>query len=119
MTYAANAQEDATKGVMKMPVNTNALARRQERWFDNEPNSADGSADFTYHPIKLLGRPINPIFQQEKFLPFGVNMMIQLDKASDKFVLMNGETEDYEITIEDIKLFVEYVQLSAGAFEAK
>ena len=118
VTYAAPATTDEAKGVTAMPVESNALGRRQFRWFKNAPDPTTGAAVYTYHPITLMGRPIGPLFQQDRYLPFGVDMRIQLDKAKDEFVLMNGEAGEYEFRIEDIRLYVDYVKLSPEAFQA-
>lgn len=117
VTYAAASTTDATKGVMTNPVVSNTLGKRQLRWFKNRPK-ADGSKNLTYHPVKLMGRPTGPLFQQERYLPYGVDMRIDLDKADDEFVLMNGEADDYKFTIEDIRLYVDYVKLGPTAFQA-
>ena len=90
---------------------SNALGRRQARWFSHE-NPATSS----YHTKTLIGRPIGPLFQQERFLPYGVDVRLQLDRSKSEFVLMNGEAEDYDISIERIELFVDYVTVNEKVF---
>ena len=94
-------------------VDSNALGRRQGRWFDN----AD-STDQSYHTVTLIGRPIGPLFQQERYLPYGVNMVLQFDRADNNFVLMNGEADEYHLKIEKIQLFVDYVTINTQVFQS-
>ena len=114
--YDVDATTEAGKGIMTLPVKSNALGRRQERWFDNAPK-ADGTAVVTYHPITLIGRPIGPLFQQDRYLPFGINLTLQFDRADDHFVLMNGEADEYYLEIERIQLFVDYVTINPEVFK--
>ena len=97
--------------VTSLAVESNALARRQARWFTHE-----NPATNTYHPWTLIGRPIGPLFQQERFLPYGIDIKIQFDRSKSDFVLMNGEAEDYDISIEKIELFVDYVTVNDKVF---
>jgi hypothetical protein len=64
--------------------------------------------------------PIHSDFLQiDRFFPPGINFTIKLTRESDKFVIMSSITnKDYKIIIEDMQLFIRYIDLEPRIVQA-
>lgn len=108
--------KDKDGNIVRVVKNThqeaNALAVRQGWFFENEE-----VGDEAYHTITLTDRPLAIPFNEDKFLPHGVDMYVTLERATDNFVLMNGENTGYKLYLEKVRLWIDYVTLNSETFQ--
>lgn len=63
--------------------------------------------------IEMLGRLRVDMFEQERYLPSGINMKLRFHRQKDRFALMAAEG-NYKIRVEDAYLLVRKVRPSPG-----
>ena len=106
------AEVSGTNVVTEVAKDGNPLGTRKNWWFyEKNGNLLYKTAEFQ---DRLMVAPLN----QERFIPFGVDLYITLTKASPQFYMMNDEDgKNYEISVKKAQLLVDYVILESSLFQ--
>ena len=69
--------------------------------------------------VELQGRIHSDLFNQEKLIQNGIDLMVKLHRHKSEFCLLNvGTTPAYKITIVDAILYVKKIELTLSVFNA-
>ena len=69
--------------------------------------------------VKLQGRIHTDLFNQEKLILNGIDLMVKLHRHKPEFCLLSGDTAPaYKITIIDTILYVKKIELTSSVFSA-
>ena len=116
-TKSVKGADEADVTVVKtLAKKANPLGTRNG-WFFNNMEVTKGTAITTYHDVKFFDKLMVAPFMVDKLLPYGVDIYITLQQATQEFIIMvNKANKGKKLVIKDIKLHVPYVKLSDPTF---
>ena len=102
--------------VKTLPKEENPLSQRNGWFFDNM-EVTKGTAVTTYKDVTFFDKLMVAPFMVDKLLPYGIDIYVTLQQASQEFFIMVADANKGEkLIIKDIKLHVPYVKLSDPTF---
>ena len=117
VTTSVQADPSGTVTVVKtLPKDENPLSQRNGWFFDNM-EVTKGTAVTTYKDVTFFDKLMVAPFMVDKLLPYGIDIFITLQQASQEFFMMvDNVNKGEKLLIKDIKLHVPYVKLSDPTF---
>ena len=114
---SVQADPSGTVNVVKtLPKKENPLSQRNG-WFFNNLEVTKCTAVQTYRDVTFFDKLMVAPFVVDKLLPYGVDIYVTLQQASQEFFMMVADANKGEkLIIKDIKLHVSYVKLSDPTF---
>ena len=117
VTTSVQADLSGTVTVVKtLPKDENPLSQRNGWFFDNM-EVTKGTAVTTYKDVTFFDKLMVAPFMVDKLLPYGIDIFITLQQASQEFFMMvDNANKGEKLLIKDIKLHVPYVKLNDPTF---